>query len=133
MPYPYTLWSIWPQLPLLHKLYFLILAVVTIYDFVLAGRILKGLQSTRKLTQSGDGARDSVGVLRHRCTPSFVLHLLPWFVSGRVERLVAASTERMTDSLTIDGTQALRWVLRKRRQTPSSGTQLTSYTNSCTS
>jgi len=40
--YSYPLWSIWMYLPILHRLFFVILAGTVIYDFVSAGLVESG-------------------------------------------------------------------------------------------
>jgi hypothetical protein len=48
----YALWAIWIELPLLHKLFFLILTGVGVYSFFSAATILTRLRSIMKCSES---------------------------------------------------------------------------------
>lgn len=50
----YALWSIWIELPLLHKLFLLLLFVVGIYSLFSATKILAGVRSVMASGQSRD-------------------------------------------------------------------------------
>jgi hypothetical protein len=50
----YALWSIWIELPLLHKLFFIVLFVVGVYSLFSATKILAGVRSLMALGQSRD-------------------------------------------------------------------------------
>jgi hypothetical protein len=50
----YALWAIWIELPLLHKLFFLILTGVGVYSFFSAATILARLRSIMKRCESED-------------------------------------------------------------------------------
>ena len=50
----YALWAIWIELPLLHKLFFLILTGVGAYSFFSAATILARLRSIMKCSESED-------------------------------------------------------------------------------
>ena len=65
---PYTLWSIWVELLLMHRLFFLIQAVVSIYSLFSATVILVRLQSIMNLRQSEDvsGLQHSMAALPTR-------------------------------------------------------------------
>ena len=65
---PYTLWSIWIELPLMHRLFFLIQAVVSIYSLFSATVILVRLRSIMNLRQSEDvsGLQHSMAALHNR-------------------------------------------------------------------
>ena len=64
----YALWSIWIELPLLHRLFFFVLAVVGIYSLFSATQTLKGIHSLVASSQSKDVAalQNSVAVLQAR-------------------------------------------------------------------
>jgi hypothetical protein len=65
---PYTLWSIWIELPLMHRLFFLILAVVSIYSLFSATAILVRLRSIMNQRQSEhvSGLQHSMSALHMR-------------------------------------------------------------------
>ena len=67
--YPYTLWSIWPWLSTLYRMFVLILAAVSIYSIVSATIVLKrmrALKSPRK-EELRAPIQQYVAALRKRC------------------------------------------------------------------
>ena len=58
----YALWSIWIELPLLHKLFFIFLFAVAVYSLFSAAQILAGVRSLMAFGQS----RDPRGSLQNR-------------------------------------------------------------------
>ncbi|HMI53407.1 MAG TPA: hypothetical protein VK525_17975 [Candidatus Saccharimonadales bacterium] len=73
---PYFLWAIWDELPSIHKLYFAILAGVTIYSFFSLSVVLVRIRSLKRQRQSGDlvALQRSMFALRDRTAD--VPHLL---------------------------------------------------------
>jgi hypothetical protein len=84
----YALWSIWIELPLLHKLFFIVLFVVGVYSLFSATKILAGVRSLMALGQSRDvpALQNEVAALyarsanlRHLITATFYLFGIVFF------------------------------------------------------
>lgn len=84
----YALWSIWIELPLLHKLFFIVLFVVGVYSLFSAAKILAGVRSLKALGQSRDvpALQNDVAALyawsanvRHLITATFYLFGILFF------------------------------------------------------
>jgi hypothetical protein len=67
---PYALWSIWKYLPILPRLFFLILCVVGIYSLFSAGVTIVGLRVAATILQKENtaSAERAVAALDKRCT-----------------------------------------------------------------
>jgi hypothetical protein len=72
----YALWSIWIELPLLHKLFFFVLFVVGVYSFFSAMKIFSGVRSLVTFDQSRDvpALQNEMAALHARSAN--VLHLI---------------------------------------------------------
>jgi hypothetical protein len=84
----YALWSIWIELPLLHKLFFVVLFIVGVYSLFSATKILAGVRSLMALGQSRDvpDLQNEVAALyarsanvRHLITAMFYLFGIVFF------------------------------------------------------
>jgi hypothetical protein len=84
----YALWSIWIELPLLHKSFFFVLFVVGVYSLFSAAKILAGVRSLMALGQSRDvsALQNDVAALyarsanvRHVITATFYLFGIVFF------------------------------------------------------
>jgi hypothetical protein len=73
---PYALWSIWTKLPFPHKLFFLVLFVVSGYSVFSAAKVLARVRSLTTSGHSNDLAalKDEVAALSFRCAN--VRHLI---------------------------------------------------------
>jgi hypothetical protein len=84
----YALWSIWIELPLLHKLFFSVLFVVGVYSLLSAAKILARVRSLMAVGQSRDvpALQNDVAALyarsahvRHLITATFYLFGIVFF------------------------------------------------------
>jgi hypothetical protein len=84
----YALWSIWIELPLLHKMFLLLLFVVGVYSLFSATKILAGVRSVMASGQSRDvpAFQNEVATLyarsanmRHLITATFYLFGIVFF------------------------------------------------------
>jgi hypothetical protein len=84
----YALWSIWIELPLLHKLFFIFLFAVAVYSLFSAAQILAGVRSLMAFGQSRDvpALQNDVAALyarsanvRHLITATFYLFGIVFF------------------------------------------------------
>jgi hypothetical protein len=84
----YALWSIWHKLPVLHRLFFLVLSVVGFYSLVWAAKILVGARTVTRPGEAKDLAllQDKVAALsarsasvRHLITATFYLFGIVFF------------------------------------------------------
>lgn len=68
MPSPYSVWSIWPELPMFLKFFFLILSLVTVYTLISASAIMMRLRSLRnqRNPEGSSSLQRSLAVLRIR-------------------------------------------------------------------
>ena len=85
----YGLWSIWIELPLLHKLFFIFLFAVAVYSLFSAAQILAGVRSLMAFGQSRDvpALQNDVAALyarsanvRHLITATFYLFGIVFFL-----------------------------------------------------
>ena len=82
--YPYTLWSIWPWLSTLYRMFVLILAAVSIYSIVSATIVLKrmwALKSPRK-EELRVPIQQYVAALRKRCANLWQILGATFFLFG---------------------------------------------------
>ena len=112
----YALWSIWIELPLLHKLFFLVLFVVGAYSLFSATRVLWCL---RTLMASGHfkdvtaiqnevaGLSARSANMRHQITAAFYLFGIVFFWGLRFPHSAFSAVVRLCSSASIRYTEAL--------------------------
>jgi hypothetical protein len=66
---PYALWSIWKYLPMMPRLFFLILCVVGVYSLFFAGVTMAGLRAATSIRpkESSASTQRAVAALHRRC------------------------------------------------------------------